>query len=205
MVQLRKLFDFYLQEVNFIYLFWAMFWMLNGLDKFFVGLGAEEGVVCRFADGRETPCGWFGTDRADQIHAYFDKLLLPQWLGVTTVYSFAIMELALGSLFIWMLLKSLFATSEVSHVVHRLAFKGSVLMFFLFSTGDILFGDRRELWEHGTFLILVIITFGIYAYRDELRGHVLRDLAEPVATARDEHVKPRGGTGLYRSKFGEDT
>ncbi len=195
-MKIRRLFDFYLQEVNFIYLFWAMFWTLNGLDKFFVRVGAEPGSVCYFADGRETPCGWFGTDRAGQIHAYFDKLLLPDWMGAVTVYTFAVMELALGALFIWMLLKSVFATSNVSHMIHRLAFKGSVLMFLLFSTGDILFGDRRELWEHGTFLVLVIITFGVYAYRDELRGQVVRDLQNitPGSTT------PRAST-IYRSEF----
>lgn len=195
-MKIRRLFDFYLQEVNFIYLFWAMFWTLNGLDKFFVRVGAEPGSVCYFADGRETPCGWFGTDRANQLHAYFDKLLLPDWMGTVTLYAFAVMELALGALFIWMLLKSVFATSNVSHMIHRLAFKGSVLMFLLFSTGDILFGDRRELWEHGTFLVLVIITFGIYAYRDELRGQVVRDLQNiaPGSTSP-------GASSMYRSKF----
>ena len=204
MAQLRKFFDYYLQEVNFVYLFWAMFWLLNGLDKFFIGVGAAPDATCRFADGRETPCGWFGTDRASQIGAYFDKLLLPDWMGMATLYFFALLELAIGSLFLWMLFKSLFATGHVSHMWHRLAFKGSVLMFFLFSMGDILFGDRRELWEHGTFLVLVIITFGIYAYRDELRAHVLRDIQHDADTPTAARERPKRGTAIYRKEFGED-
>lgn len=184
MKKIDRLLDFYLQEVNLIYLFWAMFWILNGLDKFVVGVGAEPGMVCFFADGRATPCGWFGTDRAGQMTAYFGKLGLPSILGQVTLYSFAVAELGIGLMFSWMLLKSVAASEKVTHVIHRVAFKGSILMFFLFSTGDILFGDRRELWEHGTFLVLVLITYGIYVDRNKLRSAVSRDLGVSSTVTR---------------------
>ena len=41
----------------------------------------------------------------------------------------------------------------------RLTFKISMAVFFGFSIFDILFGDRMELWEHGTFLILATIHY----------------------------------------------
>ena len=34
-----------------------------------------------------------------------------------------------------------------------------IAIFFLFSIFDILCGDRTELWEHGTFLILATIHY----------------------------------------------
>ena len=35
----------------------------------------------------------------------------------------------------------------------------SLLAFLGFSIADILFGDRKELWEHGTYIILIIISY----------------------------------------------
>ena len=53
-----------------------------------------------------------------------------------------------------------------NRTVHRLCFKGGVLLFLAFSTGDILFGDRMELWEHGTFMVLILLTYDLW-YRTD--------------------------------------
>jgi hypothetical protein len=113
---------------------------------------------------------------------YFARLGLPAWMALSTLYGMAVFEIVLGAmffaLFVWSLLPPrrqealpLFA----DRTIHRLAFKGSILVFVLFSTGDILFGDRTELWEHGTFLVLCLLTYVLWFRADllfveELRG-----------------------------------
>ena len=203
MKKIDRILDFYLQEVNLIYLFWAMFWLLNGLDKFFVGVGSDPDMICSFADGRSTTCGWFGTDRDQQMTAYFGKLGLPELIGQMTLYSFAMIEIALGVMFTWMLMKSLVASERLTHVIHRVAFKGSILMFFVFSAGDILFGDRRVLWEHGTFLVLVIITYGIYVDRNQLRSVVARDHGVS-STVKRPGIGAMRNSVVHRQEMGDD-
>lgn len=198
----QRLLDYYLQEVNIIYAFWALFWLLNGLDKFVVGVGGG-GELCEFSDGRSTPCGWFGTDRGAQMEAYFGKLLLPEWLAHGTLYFFACVELALGLMFAWILLRSMLSSARVSHFAHRVAFKGSMLTFLAFSVGDILFGDRRELWEHGTFLVLVLITFWVYVERNELRSATARDVGRSLTQQSPAIRGPRDSV-LYRKEMVDD-
>jgi hypothetical protein len=106
-------------------------------------------------------------------------------------------------MFTWMLMKSLTASEKVSHVIHRVAFKGSILVFLAFSAGDILFGDRRELWEHGTFFILVIITYGIYVDRNQLRSAVARDLGVSSTVQRPGIGAGRNSV-IYRQEFGQE-
>jgi hypothetical protein len=203
MKKIDRFLDFHLQEVNLIYAFWTMFWLLNGLDKFFIGVGADASATCSFSDGRSTPCGWFGVDRTMQMQGYFGKLMLPDWLGAITLNFLAVAEIALGVAFAWMLLRSLMASEKTTHVVHRMAFKGSFLMFFLFSAGDILFGDRRELWEHGTFLILVIITYRIYVDRNQLRSAVVRDL-DRSETFKRPAIRDARDSVMYRREMVDD-
>ena len=50
--------------------------------------------------------------------------------------------------------------------VHRLCFNTGIFIFVLFSVGDTLFGDRVELWEHGTFMILTLVTYNLW-YRTD--------------------------------------
>ena len=53
---------------------------------------------------------------------------------------------------------SLFAGEKRFDIV-RVTFKISMGIFFGFSIFDILCGDRTELWEHGTFLLLATIHY----------------------------------------------
>ena len=66
----------------------------------------------------------------------------------------ALLEILLGLSFLF----DLFTRRRHYNLI-RLNFKLSMLIFFGFSIFDILFGDRMELWEHGTFLILATIHF----------------------------------------------
>ncbi|MCG8468492.1 MAG: hypothetical protein MJB57_09845 [Gemmatimonadetes bacterium] len=200
MSRIGKTLDFYFQPVHVVYAFWAMYWGLNGLDKFMDGLWPPR-EECFFVSsagsiagsGRVTDCGWFGASRHDQISSYFAKLFpdnIVEIIAPPVLYGTGIFEIVLGALFAYMLVKAIWGRGEASHAVHRFAFMGSILVFFVFSTGDILFGDRTELWEHATFMILIVATFGIYVYRNQLRQQALGDVYSRIEEM-DETINTR--------------
>jgi hypothetical protein len=143
---------------HILYGFWAMFWTLNGLDKFFNGTTSPDG----------TPMGWFGVTRDAKMIGYFGRLYLPEEMAIACLYSLAVVEVIIGLTFCWLLV-----SKRTPKVVHRMAFKASMLVFLFFSTGDILFGDRAELWEHGTFMILALVSFRLYLDRAVVRREVM--------------------------------
>ncbi len=164
--------------VVILFLFWALFWGLNGGDKFFEFFTMH-------------PTGWYGADRDVQIIDYFKRLYLPKELAVISLYSTGAFELLLSltfsSLFVWSVLpektREYKAGLFADRTIHRLAFKGSVLVFIMFSIGDILFGDRTELWEHGTFIILCLYTYDAWYRSDQFfikmrRGKIASDSQE---------------------------
>lgn len=193
---MKRLIYFFDDKINLItvlFLFWAFYWGLNGFDKFFNG-GSElllEGwatkgtIVDLKEDGSPNKpvykiqpsarVGWFGVNRDDKMAMYFRTLHMPRWVAIASLYFFAVAEIILGflflSLFFWALkdedrresARNMFS----DRTVHRLAFKGSVLIFVAFSTGDILFGDRMELWEHGTFLVMTLVTYDMWYRSDQ--------------------------------------
>ena len=127
--------------------FWASFWLLNGLDKFFNGQY------------------FFGVTRDEKFIDYFARLNLPSGPALVTLYTFGVLEIILGLSFL-----SILVLRNVNPVFNRLNFKLSMLLFFAFSIGDILFGDRPELWEHGTFLVLAIISFEFFLFTERARA-----------------------------------
>ena len=66
--------------------------------------------------------------------------------------------------------------------VHRLSFKGGIVIFIVFALGDILFGGRAELWEHGTFMVLCLVTYDMWYRTDKFIG-----AREHQADAADPH------------------
>ena len=62
------------------------------------------------------------------------------------------LEIVVGVLFLAILLYR-----KMPAVYRRLVFKASMFIFLVFSVGDIFFGDRQELWEHGTFMVLTLL------------------------------------------------
>lgn len=157
-----------------LYAFWAGFWLLNGLDKFF----RPTGEVIREANPVLVQ-GWFGIDREDKFRDYFSKLHLEE-LAMPSLYGFGMVEIILGATFVAILLRP-----GTPAMVYRLAFKMSILLFFIFSMGDILFGDRMELWEHGTFMILTLLTYQLYLSRSTEHAEVLGDFAAGADVNRD--------------------
>ena len=179
--------------ITVLFLFWSFYWGLNGLDKFFNGKSevlleswATQGTIVDLKeDGApnkpvykiqpSAKIGWFGVNRDDKMAMYFRTLSLPRWLAIGSLYFFAVAESLLGlmflALFIWELRREEVREEARNmfsdRTVHRLAFKGSVLIFVAFSVGDILFGDRMELWEHGTFLVMTLVTYDMWYKSDQ--------------------------------------
>jgi hypothetical protein len=193
-----------------IYAFWAVFYLLNGVEKF-VRPDFPPGYTCemspkeyiqqhpeyadrfvKLAEGRYVPRGWYGVNRTCQIGAFFKKLNLPQSWVDPALYFAGFYETTLGLIFLYMLLKALFGAKMASHALHRMAFKLSIMQFFGFITLGTLVGDRTELWEWVSYLSLIILTYGVYVYRNELRRHVLAEMGmqpiEPISTPTYERA-----------------
>jgi hypothetical protein len=153
--------EYYLRLEYILYIFWGLFWTLNGMDKFF------NGTMTQTANGpREF--GWFGVTRDQKFADYFARLYLPKWTAVTVLYTFAILEIVVGLLFFAILIYR-----KMPSAYRRLVFKLSMFIFLVFSVGDILFGDRQELWEHGTFMVLTLVTYQMYIGRAQERAEIV--------------------------------
>jgi len=172
-----------------LYAFWMLFWLFNGLDKFYNGNWvwnaesyATKGVLVDTVTGNAThtlqpmqPEGWFGVNRDSKTIGYFARLGLPSEMALGSLYGIAVVEVLLGITFGLILLNKtvlgggldrfLFFRSETAN---RLAFKAGVLIFTAFTFADTMFGDRTELWEHGTFLILTLLTYQLYIQRSQI-------------------------------------
>ena len=161
--KLNKLFS----GITVIIIFWGLFWLLNGLDKFYNGtsqpnLAVAKGVLMAPESESEIlykmhpmePVGWFGVNRDAKMIGYFERLGIHKNVALGSLYSIAVLEVLIGLGFLY----SLFA-GERRHDIVRLTFKISMGIFLSFSIFDILCGDRMELWEHGTFLILATIHY----------------------------------------------
>ena len=177
------------KKINLIvvlFLFWALFWVLNGGDKFFngksvVNVSLTKGVLVD-RHGKITyklhhleTVGLYGVNRNSKMITYFEGIHLPKEAALSCLYGFAVIEIILGLMFFALFFQSLFPENNkdnkkgmfADRTVHRLSFKGSILVFVVFSVGDILFGDRAELWEHGTFIVLCLITYDIWYRTDQ--------------------------------------
>ena len=80
--------------ITVIIIFWGLFWLLNGMDKFFNGTFvpnpnsyATESIIYNM-DGEQVykiqpvePYGWFGVNRDAKMVGYFKRINLPKWLG----------------------------------------------------------------------------------------------------------------------------
>jgi uncharacterized membrane protein YphA (DoxX/SURF4 family) len=177
-----------------LYLFLGLFWLLNGFDKFFNGeniinfngyatkaaIVDMNGTVAYTFQPTE-PNGWFGVNRDDKTIGYFARLGLPSELALGSLYFVGVIEIILGVAFLSILFykpllpkqleKALEANKAfATQTVHRLVFKASSLLFVVFMTMDILFGDRTELWEHGTFLLLTAFAYRLYIDHEQIEA-----------------------------------
>ena len=129
--------------------YWVIFWTLNGLDKFLHS--TDFGVF-----------HWYGNNREKQFDAYFLSMNIPASWAKPVLFFAGVWELLVGFLFLATLIGTfLRAIGAVTIRVSSFGFvmAGSTLVFF--SAFDIVSGDRRELLEHGLYLMFIILTWMI--------------------------------------------
>jgi len=119
------------------------------------------------------PVGWYGVSRNKKMVDYFSRLYLPAWAAYVVTYGIGIAEILIGLLFFYLLIYEF--TESRPYVVkirilHRLAFKSSIMVFVAFTICDILIGDRVELWEHGCYLTLLLVSYDLW-YRTDRYTH----------------------------------
>ena len=200
--------------ITVIFLFWALFWILNGGDKFFNGeyvpnlenwsskgvLVDSNGDVTHTLHSMET-VGPFGVNRDAKMVGFFQRIHLPGEVALVSLYGIAVLELGLGLAFLVLLVWSFLPESArdktellADRTFHHLAFKGSMMIFVLFVIGDNLFGERMELWEHSTFLVLCLVTYMLWQRADnqvKTKGSALaKESAGEMKSGR-----ARGGSG----------
>ena len=130
---------------NLIIIYWAMYWIMNGLDKFLnrQSLGFFK---------------WHGKDRNDQFSGYFNNTEIDTFWIEPLLYLVATWELAIAIPLILCLFIQVFK-NRFDILYFKLGMSCGVLTFIIFSFFDVIFGDRAELLEHGTFMILVVVTY----------------------------------------------
>ena len=169
---------------SLILLFWAFFWLLNGGDKFFNGEftyvdmpGVTKAVVVNadmekvFEIKAVEVVGWYGVNRDAKMINYFQRLYLPPWSALTALYTLAVLEVLLGVLFARIFVEEYrsldnSSSSMKNRILHRLAFKFGIIIFIIFTILDVLLGDRTELWEHGCYMILYLVSYDLW-YRTD--------------------------------------
>lgn len=176
--------------ITILFLFWTLFWGLNGFDKFFNNTSqliterwASQGFLVDkdknvvYSIQPSEKIGWYGVNRDAKFINYFRTLNLPPSVATVTLYFFAILEIIIAALFFFLFIRQFFDRKDeivegkksliADRTIHRLIFKASIWIFIAFITGDILFGDRIEVWEHGTYLAMTLVTYDLW-YRTDL-------------------------------------
>ena len=176
--------------ITILFLFWTLFWGLNGLDKFFNNtsqlikepwasqgflVDKDKNVVYSIQPSEKV--GWYGVNRDAKFNNYFRTLHLPPSMATVTLYFFAILEIIIAALFFWLFLRQFYDREDdliegkknliANRTIHRLIFKASIWIFIAFIAGDILFGDRIEVWEHGTYLAMTLVTYDLWYRTDQ--------------------------------------
>jgi hypothetical protein len=130
--------------------YWFVFWLMNGLDKFMHGISVSLAERPLFT--------WFGKDRTEQFTKYFDRLDLPHDGIAPVLGSCGAIELGVALLFGLAIVDTRRFETWLGA-----AFAASALLFLGFSVFDVVAGDRAELLEHGTYLGVVFVTAGFLA------------------------------------------
>ena len=139
---------------------WFLFWIFNGLDKFF-----NNTNVFLFQ--------WQGKDRAEQFARYL-QADASDWLVQATIYLAGVWELAIGVLFLAAIIIFLRRSAGAARERMKWAMLGlflSALTLMGFSVFDVVAGDRAELLEHGTFLGVVLVSWLVMANSWDFHWH----------------------------------
>ncbi|WP_415159262.1 hypothetical protein [Maritalea sp.] len=153
-------------------LYWMVFWLFNGLDKF----------LNRSSIGGLT---WFGKDRNWQFGVYLENLGI-SLDHVPAILTFAgLWELVLSVLFLSALNVMLVAgerEQDASDRLYVLALFISALTFIGFSAFDTVVGDRAELLEHSTYMVVIAVSYICMAVENMVKRQ--RDTGLPAVFAQ---------------------
>ena len=134
-----------------IVLYWLVFWLGNGLDK--------------FATGTTMPLlTWHGKDRYEQFTEYFWRLGFGLDMVPDMLHTVGIWELLIAAVFLVAALFFLWrfndddAGSDRYRGIIRFGLYLSALTFIAFSLFDIIVGDRAELREHALYFVVVVLS-----------------------------------------------
>ncbi|WP_282077857.1 hypothetical protein [Epibacterium ulvae] len=134
-----------LNMANLVVLHWAIYWVMNGLDKFL-----NRTDISFFT--------WFGKDRTEQFSGYLERTDISISLLEPILYVTGVLEL-LVALPLLMVLTAACNQRPISRRLFEHSFFWGTLIFTGFSFFDVIFGDRAELWEHGTFFIGLLLSY----------------------------------------------
>ena len=218
MKRIIYLIDNKINLITILFLFWTFFWALNGFDKFFNGssqlikerwasqgflVDKDKNVVYSIQPSERV--GWYGVSRDDKFANYFRTLHLPQMVATVSLYFFAILEIIIAALFFWLFIRQFYDNKDdepedkksliADRTVHRLIFKASIWIFIAFLTGDILFGDRIEVWEHGTYLAMTLVTYDLWYRMDQF---FLELKKQKRASGGDEEISPQASSYNFK-------
>lgn len=162
--------------------YWFMYWLLNGMAKILDG--HDFGLFI-----------WSGKNRTSQFAEYLEGLGWSGDMGRILIFALFIVEILIALAFL---------RAIVSIYRHR-AYGGfmpqetikfpvliSIMCFTGFSIWDAIAGDRADLWEHGTYIVALGITWVIASFESILdivpqtkyqgtdrRSNALRDRRSP--------------------------
>ncbi len=121
MKKIIYLIDNKINMITILFLFWTLFWGLNGFDKFFNGSSqlvkerwASQGVLVDkdknvvYSIQPNERVGWYGASRDAKFANYFRTLHLPPIVATITLYFFAILEIILAALFFCLFIRQFF-------------------------------------------------------------------------------------------------
>jgi hypothetical protein len=218
MKKIIYLIDSKINLITILFLFWTFFWALNGFDKFFNGssqlikerwasqgflVDKDKNVVYSIQPSEKI--GWYGVSRDAKFVNYFRTLHLPPVIATVSLYFFAILEIIIAALFFWLFIRQFYDNKDdepedkksliADRTVHRLIFKASIWIFIAFLTGDILFGDRIEVWEHGTYLAMTLVTYDLWYRTDQF----FLDLKKQKrSSAGDGEISPQAASYNFK-------
>ena len=134
-----------------IILYWWLFWLLNVVDKI-IGKGIP------FFEGK---------DRMAAFVKYFGSIGIhnPAVAGGTLLFVSIIEFIAL--VFLSFALYYWFKNKRV--LMRGAMFYGilvSLFVFSFFAIGDQIFGDRKELWEHTTYWMALVLSWIVFTRHD---------------------------------------
>ncbi len=218
MKRIIYLIDSKINLITILFLFWTLFWGLNGFDKFFNGtsqlikerwasqgflVDKDKNVVYSIQPSERV--GWYGVSRDAKFANYFRTLHLPPVIATVSLYFFAILEIIIAALFFWLFIRQFYDHKDeetegkksliADRTIHRLIFKASIWIFIAFLTGDILFGDRIEVWEHGTYLAMTLVTYDLWYRTDQF---FLELKKQKRASGEDEEFSPQASSYNFK-------